>query len=281
MHTLVSIIIPTYNEEKTIANCLKSIKNQTYKPVEVIVVDDGSTDYTEKIIKDLIVQDSTKNLKLLHQEHKGPGPARNLGAKYAEGEILVFVDADMTFDKNFVKDLTQPIMSGRAIGTFSKNEMNANKDNIWSACWNINRNWPIDRLIPPDYPETAPVFRAILKREFKKVGGFDATGEYTDDWSLSRKLGQKSTLAKGAIYNHSNPDNLKEVFKQARWIGKNEFIAGNFIRIIRSLFFYSLPTSLIIGIYKSIINYKAKFIIFKLVYDSAIFISVCKAFLKE
>jgi len=281
MQTLVSIIIPTFNEEKTIANCLKYIKNQTYKPVEVIVVDDGSTDNTEKIIKDLLGQDGAKNLKLIHQNHKGPGPARNLGAKQAEGGILIFADADMTFDKKFVKDLIQPIISGRAIGTFSKNEMNANLQNIWSACWNINRNWPIDRLIPPDYPETAPVFRAILKREFEKVSGFDATGEYTDDWSLSRKLGVKSTLAKGAIYYHSNPDNLEEVFKQARWIGKNEFIAGNLIRKIRSLFFYSLPTSLVIGIYKSIVNFKVKFIIFKLVYDSAIFISVCKSFFKE
>src|SRR3989338_903077 len=281
MQTLVYIINKKFNEEKTIANCLKYIKNQTYKPVEVIVVDDGSTDNTEKIIKDLLGKEGAKNLKLIHQNHKGPGPARNLGAKQAEGGILIFADADMTFDKKFVKDLIQPIISGRAIGTFSKNEMNANLQNIWSACWNINRNWPIDRLIPPDYPETAPVFRAILKREFEKVSGFDATGEYTDDWSLSRKLGVKSTLAKGAIYYHSNPDNLEEVFKQARWIGKNEFIAGNLIRKIRSLFFYSLPTSLIIGIYKSIVNFKVKFIIFKLVYDSAIFISVCKSFFKE
>ena len=79
----------------------------------------------------------------------------------------------------------------------------------------------------------------------------------------------------------SYTDNLEEVFKQARWIGKNEFIAGNLIRKIRSLFFYSLPTSLVIGIYKSIVNFKVKFIIFKLVYDSAIFISVCKSFFKE
>src|SRR3989344_202368 len=108
MHTLVSIIIPTYNEEKTIANCLKSIKNQTYKPVEVIVVDDGSTDKTVEIIKKC--QMSNVKCQILRQHHLGPGPARNLGAKYAEGEILVFVDADMTFDKKFVKDLIQPIL---------------------------------------------------------------------------------------------------------------------------------------------------------------------------
>ena len=281
MQTLVSIIIPTFNEEKTIANCLKYIKNQTYKPVEVIVVDDGSTDNTEKIIKDLLGQDGAKNLKLIHQNHKGPGPARNLGAKQAEGGILIFADADMTFDKKFVKDLIQPIISGRAIGTFSKNEMNANLQNIWSACWNINRNWPIDRLIPPDYPETAPVFRAILKREFEKVSGFDATGEYTDDWSLSRKLGVKSTLAKGAIYYHSNPDNLEEVFKQARWIGKNEFIAGNFLRKFKSLILYSLPASFVIGFIKSVMNFNFYFLFFKFIYDLAVVTSVARSFFGE
>ena len=289
MDKLVSVIIPNFNEENAIKACLQSLGNQTYREIEIIVVDDGSTDKTLNVVQNFkssfAKQNSNyraiSNVKILSQKHLGPGLARNLGAKNAKGEILVFVDADMTFDKDFIKDLVSPILKVRTIGTFSKNEMNANKDNIWSVCWNINRNWPIDRLIPPDYPKTAPVYRAILKSEFEKVGGFDATGEYTDDWSLCRKLGQKSTLAKGAIYYHSNPDDLKEVFKQARWIGKNEFITGNFIRIIRSLFFYSLPTSLIIGIYKSIINLKVKFIIFKLVYDSAIFTSVCKSFLKE
>ena len=286
---LISVIIPVYNEEKVIGACLDSLTQQAYSPLEIILVDDGSTDKTIEIIKS--IHDSLFSIPrkyalvftihLVRQDHLGPGPARNLGASKAKGEILIFVDADMTFEKNFIRDLIKPILQGKTIGAFSKNEMVANPGNIWSICWNINRNIPRDRMLPKDYPDKAPVFRAILKKEFEKVGGFDTTGEYTDDWSLSRKLGQKSTLAKGAIYNHSNPDNLKEVFKQARWIGKNEFIAGNLIRKIRSLFFYSLPTSLVIGIYKSIVNFKVKFIIFKLVYDSAIFISVCKSFFKE
>lgn len=190
----------------------------------------------------------------------------------------------MTFEKNFIKDLVSPIIKGQTVGTFSKNEMNANPDNVWSKYWNINRGWPIDRLIPPDYPDKAPVYRAILKKEFDKVGGFDATGEYTDDWSLSQKLGIKSTVAGGAVYYHSNPATLAEVWKQARWIGKSEFISGTLIRKIRSLIFYSLPMSILIGIYKSASNFKliaprnfgemGLFVIFKLSYDSAIFVSV-------
>ena len=187
----------------------------------------------------------------------------------------------MTFERDFVKDLVLPIVKGKSIGTFSKNEMNANKDNIWSVCWNINRNWPKDCLIPPNYPDQAPVFRAILKKEFDKVGGFDATGEYTDDWSLSRKLGVKSTLARGSVYYHANPSSLPEVYKQARWIGKNEFVSGNFYRQARSLVLYSFPVSFLIGFTKSITNFDFHFLIFKFIYDFAIWISVVKSFTRE
>lgn len=286
MSQLVSIIIPTYNEQKVIADCLLSLRNQTYKSVEIIVIDDGSTDKTREIVASL--QSSVSGLKLDSQNHKGPGPARNLGATKAKGEILVFVDADMTFDKNFIKDLIAPIIKSKAFGTFSKNEMNANSNNIWSRCWNINKGWPVDRLIPPDYPDTAPVYRAILKSEFDKVGGFDATGQYTDDWSLSRKLGKKSTLAKGALYYHKNPQTLKEVWKQARWIGKNEFISGSTIRKIRSLILYSAPIAFLIGLYKSVLNFNpnspksfAYFLIFKLTHDTAVWVSVAKSFFGE
>lgn len=271
---LVSVVIPVYNEEKVLEHCLNSLKLQSYKPVEIIVVDDGSTDNTPQIAK-------TFNVKFSSQNHKGPGPARNLGATKANGEILVFVDSDMTFEKNFIKDLTKPILNGKTIGTFSKNEMNANKNNVWSRCWNINRNWPLERLIPPDYPNTAPVFRAILKEEFNRVGGFDATGEYTDDWSLSRKLKKNSTLAKGAIYFHSNPGSLKEIYKQARWIGKNEFISGSVLRRIRSFVKYSLVLSIMIGVSKSLFFTTPQFLIFKIIYDFAITTSTVKSFFKE
>jgi glycosyltransferase involved in cell wall biosynthesis len=274
MNPLVSIIIPAYNEEDFIGECLKSITGQDYRQLEITVVDDGSSDRTLEIAKNFKV-------KILTQNHKGPGSARNLAASEAKGKILVFLDADMTFDKNFVEDLIAPILKGDAIGTFSKNEMNKNSKNIWSACWNINRNLPPDRLIPPDYPSSSPVFRAILKAKFDSVGGFSTTGEYTDDWSLSRKLGTKSTLAKGALYYHVNPSTLGEVWRQARWIGKNEFISGSLPRKIRSLIFYSLPASLVIGIYKSEASGNFSFIIFKLIYDIAVWVSVVMSFWGE
>lgn len=271
---LTSVIIPTFNEEKVIGQCLKSLSNQTYKMLEIIIVDDGSKDSTVKIAKRFQV-------KVAKQKHQGPGTARNLGNKLAKGEILVFVDADMTFEKNFVKDLVEPILTGKTVGTFSKNEMVKNPKNIWSICWNINRNIPQGRMIPNNYPNESPVFRAILKKEFDQVKGFDTSGEYTDDWSLSKKLKVLAKVADGALYYHSNPSTLTEFWKQARWIGKNEFIAGTLSRKLRSLFFYSLPVSLLIGIYKSVVKGQLSFVLFKLVYDLAIYVSVIKSFFGE
>lgn len=271
---LVSTIIPVFNEEKTIEECINSLKNQNYRPMEIIVIDDGSTDSTVKIL-------STLKIKLLTQKHLGPGTARNYGVQKSSGEIIVFVDADMTFDSQFISDLIRPIVQGKTIGTFSKNEMVSNKNNIWAICWNINRNIPSDKMLPDDYPDSAPVFRAILKKEFKKVNGFDTGGEYTDDWSLSRKLGIKSSAVKNAKYYHRNPSNIKEIYYQARWIGKNEFISGNYIRQIKSLILYSLPTSFIVGLFKSVRNSNINFILFKIIYDFAVWISVIRSFSGE
>lgn len=271
---LVSIIIPAYNEEASIGDCLNSLVSQSYRPREIIVVDDGSFDKTKNVVQKF------GKVKLLTQNHQGPGPARNLGAKHARGEILVFVDADMTFDKNFLKELTKPIRDGKVIGTFSKEEFVVNKDNVWARCWSINRGWSEDRMHPSDYPEEQEVFRAILKKEFDKVGGFDPIG-YTDDWTLSRKLGVKAKAAQGAIFYHRNPKDFVEIWSQARWIGKNEFIAGSFVRQIWSLWVYGFPNSLFKAVRTAIFKKRPEFLIFKPFYDLAIFISVLKAFLGE
>ena len=263
----VSIIIPTYNEEKVISRCLESLQKQTYKDFEIILVDDGSTDQTLHILQ--AFKEKDKRIKVLSQPHGGPGPARNLGASIAEGEVLVFVDSDMTFLETFLGELSGPIFEGRTNGTFSKLEYVANPKNIWSRCWGINEGWREGMRHPADYPDKQKVFRAILKSEFEKVGGFSSTG-YTDDWTLSEKLGYEAESAKGVFY-HENPGTLGEVFKQAKWIGKRRYKlgpVGKLVAMVRA----SLPVSLAIGMWKSIVNLNPAFLIFKIVYDAGVFV---------
>ena len=267
----VSVVIPVYNEEAVIGDCLKSLEKQAYEDFEVIIIDDGSTDKTLDILSKL--QITSYKLQILKQKHKGPGAARNLGVKQARGEILVFVDADMTFDKDFLKKLTEPIRKGEVIGTFSKEEYLANKANVWARCWNINRGLPPDRMHPEKFPDTQKVFRAITKSAFKKAGGFDEKAGYTDDWSLAKRLGAGAVVAPGAIFYHKNPETLNDVFIQSRWMAKRRYKFG-FVGSVVGLVRVSLPFSVIIGVAKAILHAEPGFGLFKIVSDVGSFLGI-------
>ncbi len=279
---MVSVVVPTYNEESVISNCLESLEKQTFKDLEIIVVDDGSDDKTMDVLSKVKIQNS--KFQILRQDHLGAGAARNLGSKHAKGEILVFVDTDMEFEPDFIEKLVSPIVSGETIGTFSKEEYVLNKTKVFSKCWNINRNLPQNRMHPPGYPDKQPVFRAILKKEFEKVGGFSTIG-YIDDHTLSDKLGVMAVAAPGAVFYHRNPDNLPEIYHQARWIGKSEFkrrkVKNENLMRLATLVRYSLPLSLINGLFKSIRFGLPQFLIFKLVYDFGVEVSLIKSFFGE
>lgn len=262
----VSVIVPTYNEENVIEKCLESLSKQTHKDMEVIVVDDGSTDNTVNRL-------SNYRINLLRQKHKGAAAARNLGAKQAKGEILVFVDADMTFDEDFVKNLIKPIVAGKAIGTFSKEEYVANSEKVWAKCWNINRGLPTNKMHRRDYPDTQEVFRAILRAEFEKAGGFDEKAGYTDDWSLSERLGVLAVSALAAVFYHKNPETLKEVFIQSRWMAKRSYKLG-LVGVMIALVRVSFPVSVVIGVYKYFVYLLIPFVLFKLVSDLGQFIGI-------
>lgn len=88
----ISIIIPCYNEETVIRKTLSMVHNQTYKNIEIIVVDDGSVDQTKEIVKD--VELSYPNTHYFYQSNSGVSSARNLGIKKSTGQYIMFLDAD-------------------------------------------------------------------------------------------------------------------------------------------------------------------------------------------
>lgn len=105
MHYKVSVIIPVYNVEQYLEQCLDSIVNQTLKEIEIIIVDDGSTDGSGEIVDKY--KEKYTNVVAIHKEHKGPGAARNLGMACAQGEYLYFMDSDDCLDINALKMLYQ------------------------------------------------------------------------------------------------------------------------------------------------------------------------------
>lgn len=106
MTSLVSIIIPAYNQEKFVIDTLNSVKNQKYKNYECIIIDDGSTDNTGLLIKDFIDKNKDERFYYFYQKNKGLAGARNTGIRYANGKYLVFLDSDDLIMKNFLEIMT-------------------------------------------------------------------------------------------------------------------------------------------------------------------------------
>lgn len=98
----VSVIVPVYNVEKYLERCLNSILKQTLTDIEIICVNDGSTDNSGYILEEY---QSNGKIKIINQENAGLSEARNTGLKYAQGEFVSFIDSDDFIDKNFIETL--------------------------------------------------------------------------------------------------------------------------------------------------------------------------------
>lgn len=100
---LLSVIIPVYNTELYVRKCLESVINQTYPHLDIIVVDDGSTDGGGKICDEY--QKADKRIRVFHKKNEGASSARNLGLHYAKGEFIGFVDSDDFIDLDMYESM--------------------------------------------------------------------------------------------------------------------------------------------------------------------------------
>lgn len=100
---IVSIIVPVYNVEKYLDRCVESIVNQTYKNLEIILVDDGSPDNCSAMCDEWAKKDN--RIKVIHKENGGVSSARNIAIKNATGDLIEFVDSDDFIDKNYTETL--------------------------------------------------------------------------------------------------------------------------------------------------------------------------------
>ena len=100
---LVSIIVPIYNSEKYLNDCLKSIQKQTYHNIEILLIDDGSQDNSLVICEEVGVLDD--RIKIYHQENQGVSAARNRGIELAKGKYILFIDSDDMIIDNMVEQM--------------------------------------------------------------------------------------------------------------------------------------------------------------------------------
>ncbi|MCH5166331.1 MAG: glycosyltransferase [Erysipelotrichales bacterium] len=122
---MITVIIPVYNVEKYLEKCVNSVLVQTYKDLEIILVDDGSTDSSSLLCDKLKSKDN--RIKVIHKKNQGLGLARNSGLKVASGQYVTFVDSDDFIDQDLVLNLLSAINKNgidTAIGGFKRIEEN-------------------------------------------------------------------------------------------------------------------------------------------------------------
>ena len=106
---MISIIVPIHNNEKTLPLCLESIFNQTVKPTEIILVDDGSADNSLEVLKQITNKESELRIKIVEQQNKGAPAARNNGFDESRGEFILFLDADVIMEPEMLEKMLEAL----------------------------------------------------------------------------------------------------------------------------------------------------------------------------
>lgn len=130
---LISVIVPVYNIKEYLPRCVKSITEQTYQNLEVILVDDGSTDGTGGLCDELAAQD--KRIKVFHKENGGSSSARNLGISKASGQYLGFVDSDDYISPEMYERLVSGLgINGAQIVQIGRDEVDEKGNKLPNIC---------------------------------------------------------------------------------------------------------------------------------------------------
>jgi glycosyltransferase involved in cell wall biosynthesis len=172
---LVSVIIPTKNSASTIGACLKSIKNQTYKNIESIVVDNNSTDKTKQI--------SLRYTKSVFNKGPERSAQRNYGASKAKGEYVLFIDSDMELSINVVKECVLLFEGNKKLKGVIIPEESFGKG-FWAKCKKLERSF----YLGVDWIEAARFFPKEIFNGFK---GYEEKQTGTEDFDLPQKIKQK------------------------------------------------------------------------------------------
>ena len=130
---LISVIVPIYNIEEYLPRCVKSIVNQSYRNLEILLIDDGSTDGTGALCDSLAETDL--RIRVFHKKNGGSSSARNLGIKEAQGEFLAFVDSDDYIEPEMYERLMQGIKdSGASIAQIGRDEVDEKGNKLPDIC---------------------------------------------------------------------------------------------------------------------------------------------------
>lgn len=210
---LISAILPVYNGAAFVAAAIESALGQTYAPLELIVVDDGSTDGSAAIVRGF-----GDKLTCIYQPNRGPAAARNAGLQIARGEIIAFLDADDLWPADKLACQQERLAADGALDVvLGHTQFMQQEDGTEETVTLINEPYP-------QYFLGSALFR---RSAFVTVGGFDETLRYCDDWDWflrAQELGVAMQMFQEvALYyrrhQHNltrSPDSRRELLKLLR-----------------------------------------------------------------
>ena len=226
---LVSIIVPAYNEEKVIGNCIKSIQSSDYPNFEIILIDDGSTDRTYTVMRRF---ENPPRVRVITQPNNGKASALNRGFQLAKGEILFFVDADGLFTRSTIREMLSGFTSAQ-VGAVCGNDHPANMDTLLTKLFClqthvgtgfVRRALAEINCLPIVSGNCGAFRRSALTWPFTRLGteaepfvnGF--IGEDLElTWRVHR-AGYRVNFAPRAIVRAEVPSTVKMLWKQrVRW----------------------------------------------------------------
>ena len=186
---LVSVIIPVYNYARYLGEAIESVLSQTYQHLEVIVVDDGSTDQSGDVARGF----EGRGVRYCHQVHAGIGPARNKGVELAQGEFLAFLDADDRWQLEklerqlsaFEKDPELEMCFGQALQLQNGPE--------WEAGVKSDKRHEVAGMVPGMVPGTMLIKRVAFLRVGEFQGGWKV-GEFIDWYARAVELKLRSLV---------------------------------------------------------------------------------------
>jgi len=192
---LISVVVPVYNRELLITRALDSVIAQTYRPLELLVVDDGSTDGTVEAVQSWMDAHPNSDLfstKLICQEKLGGNAARNRGIEVSSGDFIAFLDSDDSWlaDKlrKQVAFFDDPDVGGVYCGVQHVDVVSGQVLEAYRRTYPIG--WILDQILIRDV--TAPTSAFMLRKDvFDKVGSFDLDLQARQDWDMWIRLASK------------------------------------------------------------------------------------------
>lgn len=186
----VSVIIPTYNRERLIERSIRSVLNQSYTNIEVIVVDDGSKDNTEKVVKSI----NDERIIYYKQKNGGAAKARNTGVRLATADYIAFHDSDDVWREDKLEKQMNFLMENPQYGmVYCNYEINKIDGLVFVVPRNLNVIGELDgdMFLTLLVNNTIGTPTMLLKKElFEELGGFDETLHCLEDWDFALKFSE-------------------------------------------------------------------------------------------